>query len=129
MILVTRRFIILLLLVLQGFAPLVHAHVHIIDSEEGIHIHGIVSAAGSDEHQLSALDNFSCADTAIGMHSAIQKKKSLHADLNADTCYFGYADFDQFSVLMEKTIGFSPPEIHCKSTLLLSVFAPRAPPL
>ena len=127
MILVTRRFIILLLLVLQGFTPLVHAHVHIIGSEEGIHIHGITSAT-SDEHQLSALDSFSCSDTAIGMHSAIQKKKPLYADLNADTAYSGYIDFIRVPVFIIKTIGFSPPDISLKSSLLLSAFAPRAPP-
>ena len=60
MILVIRRSIILLLLALQGFAPLVHAHVHIVDSEDGVHIHGVTTAI-SHEHQLSALDQFSCS--------------------------------------------------------------------
>ena len=128
MILVIRRFIIFLLLVLQGFAPLVHAHVHIVDSEDGVHIHGVISAT-SHEHQLTALDKFSCSNTAIGMHSAIQKKKSLDADLNADTCYAIYTDFVQFTEFIEKTVGFSPPGSDLKSLLLLSDFSPRAPPL
>ena len=128
MILVIRCSIILLLLVLQGFAPLVHAHVHIIDSEDGVHIHGITTAV-SHEHQLSALDKFSCSSAAIGLHSAIQKKKSLNADLNAETCYLSYTGFVRFPVYIEKTVGFSPPVIALKSSLLLSASAPRAPPL
>jgi len=128
MILVTRRFIILLLLVLQGFAPLVHAHVHTIGSGEGIHIHGIVSA-GSDGHQLSALDNFSCSDTAIGMHSAIQKKKALSADMNIETACPDYINLIWAPAFIIKIIGFSPPEISLKSSLLFPASAPRAPPL
>ena len=127
MILVIRRFIIFLLLVLQGFAPLVHAHVHIIGSEDGVHIHGITTAT-THEHELSALDKFSCSNTAIGMHSAIQKKKSLNADLNANTCYLSYTGFVWFPVFIEKTVGFSPPYIALKSSLLLSASAARAPP-
>ena len=128
MILLIRRFIISLLLVLQGFSPLVHAHVHIIGSEDGVHIHGITTAT-SHEHELSALDKFSCSNTAIGMHSAITKKKSLNADLNADTCYLSYTDFVQFPVFIEKTGGFSSPDIALEFSLLLSNSAPRAPPL
>ena len=124
MILVIRRSIIFLLLVLQGFAPLVHAHVHIINSDDGIHIHGITTAT-SHEHQLSALDEFSCSSAAIGVHSAIQKKKSL----NADACYASYTDFVQFPEFIEKTVGFSPPDSDLKSSILLSDFAPRAPPV
>lgn len=127
MILVTRRFIILLLLMLQGFAPFVHAHVHIVGSDDGIHIHGITSGS-SHEHQLSALDEFSCSNTAIGMQSAIAKKKSLSADLSADACYVGYTDFVQFPVFITKYVGFSPPCIDLKPSLLLSESAPRAPP-
>ena len=129
MILFVRRFIILLLLVLQGFAPLVHAHVHIVDSDDGVHIHGVTSVA-SHEHQLSALDKFSCSSAAIGMHSAIQKKNSLNADdLNADSCDTNHTGFVQFPQLIKKTVGFSPPNISLKSSLLLSASAPRAPPL
>lgn len=128
MILVTRRFIILLLLVLQGFAPLVHAHVHMSDSGEGIHIHGIVSVA-SDGAQLSALDNFSCSDTAIGMHSAIQKKKTLPTDVNVETVCPDYIGLIRASAFIAKVIGFSPPGISLKPSLLLPASAPRAPPL
>ena len=128
MILVTRQFIILLLLVLQGFAPLVHAHVHMSDSGEGMHIHGIVSAA-SDRAQLSASDNFGCSDTAIGMHSAIQKKKTLSADVNVETVCSDYIDLIRGPAFIAKIIGFSPPETSLKSSLLLPASAPRAPPL
>ena len=128
MILVINRSIILLLLVLQGFAPLVHAHVHIIGSEDGVHIHGITTVT-SHEHELSALDKFSCSNTAIGMYSAIQKKKSLNADLNTDTCYLSYTGFVRIPVFIEKNVGFSPSDIALKSSLLLSTSAPRAPPL
>jgi len=128
MILLIRRSIILLLLVLQGFAPFVHAHVHIVGSDDGIHIHGITSVS-SHEHQLSALDKFSCSNTAIGMQSAIAKKKSLSAALNVDVYYVGYTDFVQFPVFITNYVGFSPPRIDLKSSLLLSESAPRAPPL
>ena len=128
MILLINRFIIVLLLVLQGFAPLVHAHVHVINSDDGVHIHGITTAS-SHEHQFSALENISCSNTAIGMHPAITKKKALSADLDSAACYFGSFDLNQFSVLLENTVGFSPPDLILSSALSLSDSAPRGPPL
>lgn len=128
MILVTRRCIILLLLVLQGFAPLVHAHVHTVGGEEGIHVHGITTVA-SHEHQLSTLDNFSCSNAAVGVQSAISKKKALQTAPDADTCFVSYADFVQPPVLIAKYIGFSPSGFALQYSLLLSDSAPRAPPL
>lgn len=124
MILIFRRAIILVLFVLQSFAPLVHAHAHIVDCDEGVHIHGIISA-DNHEHQLSALDLNSCTNTAIAMHSAILKKKLLHADI----CYINDTGFSQPPVCVAKEIDFLPPGISVKPFLLLSDTIPRAPPV
>ncbi len=39
MMIFARRFIIMLLLLLQGFSPLAHAHVQSVEDVSGVHIH------------------------------------------------------------------------------------------
>lgn len=128
MILVIRRCLILLLLVLQGFAPLVHAHVHIVGGEEGVHIHGITTVT-SHALQFSSLDNYACSNAAIGMHSAIQKKKSLDVALDTDTYIVSYAELSHSLAILEKYIGFPSTGLALKQPAFLSGSAPRAPPL
>lgn len=127
MILVFRRCIILLLLVLQGFSPLVHAHVHVVNGEEDIHIHSLTTVT-SHEHQFSSLDNYICSNVVIEIKSAIQKKNSLDANSNAFSAYAIYTDFSQPSPLKKEYISFSLLRFSLKKLLFLADSEPRASP-
>ncbi|NOQ63022.1 MAG: hypothetical protein GQ582_00740 [Methyloprofundus sp.] len=126
MISVIRRLIILLLFILQGFAPLLHAHAHTIGSEEGIHIHGVTTViAHTHEHELSELDNVACAQTTFSLHSAIQKKETGESM----PAFISTADSFQLAAIINQKIGFSPPPTDLKSLLFTLNSAPRAPPV
>ncbi|MDF1582525.1 MAG: hypothetical protein RQ733_07045 [Methyloprofundus sp.] len=126
---VLRRFIIMLLLVLQGFSPLVHAHVHIIDSNNsGIHIDEISRVWHSADHSLSLSSvDHTCA--AIDMQTAIQQKKLLLAGELLNTIFVDAKLKFIDKRLVNKLIGFSPPIFIVKPAISLSVIAPRAPPI
>lgn len=124
-----RRFIILLLLVLQGFSPLVHAHVQAIDSNDnGIHIDEI-SRVWYDTGDALSFTNSEHIGTAIDMQAAItQKKLLLDGELLSAIFIGAKAQFIRFFVI-NKLIGFSPPIFIVKSSISLSAIAPRAPPV
>ena len=126
--LVIRRFIILLLLVLQGFAPLLHAHVHVMGEDDGVHIHGIATVSAHHEHELASLDKVVCSNTAFGLHSAIQKKNLLDIDSAEPADFISTAATLQFAVLIEKQSGLSRPGIVLPRSLFVFNSAPRAPP-
>lgn len=124
-----RRFIILLLLVLQGFTPLVHAHVQAMDnSGNGIHIDEI-SRVWHDAGDALLFSNSEHIGTAIDMHAAItQKKLLLDGELSNILFVDAKLQFIRLSVI-NKLIGFSPPIVIVKPSVSLSAIAPRAPPI
>jgi len=124
-----RRFIILLLLVLQGFSPLVHAHVQAMDSNDnGIHIDEI-SRVWHDTGDALSFTNSEHIGTAIDMQAAItQKKLLLGGELLSAIFIDTKAQFIRFFTI-NKLIGFSPPVFIVKSSISLSAIAPRAPPV
>jgi len=127
--LVFRRFIILLLLVLQGFSPLVHAHVHMIDgNNDGIHIDEISRAWQGADHafSLSSIDH-ACA--AIDMQTAIQQKKLLLDGELLNTFFVDARPKFSHKLIVNKLIGFSPPIFIVQPSVSLSAIAPRAPPI
>lgn len=124
-----RRFVVLLLLLLQGFTPLVHAHVQIMDSlEDGLHIHYTDSLVNQTD-LFSAFEACQLSGPIIDMHAAIQQKRLLEGEPVA----ISFSDYQHNFVLplrAKKRIGFSPPFIIIiKSYINLSVIAPRAPPI
>lgn len=124
-----HRFIILLLLVLQGFTPLVHAHVQMTGSvDEGIHIDGISRTwhEPGDALSLSTTDHSS---RVIDMQAAIQQKKLLLDGELLNPIYFD-AGLKFIRLLsINKLIGFSPPVLFIYPSVSLSAIAPRAPPI
>jgi len=124
-----RRFIILLLLVLQGFTPLVHAHVPMTDNgETGIHVDEI-SRVWHDTGDALSFSNSEHIGTAIDMQAAItQKKLLLDGELLSVIFVDPKAQFIRFFVI-NKLIGFSPPIVTVKPSVSLSAIAPRAPPV
>ncbi|WP_087871428.1 hypothetical protein [Bathymodiolus platifrons methanotrophic gill symbiont] len=69
-----HRFILLLLLLLQGVSPLVHAHVHADGSNSGVHFHGINTPV-NQRTEILALDILCHADAIIELKQAISQKK------------------------------------------------------
>jgi len=123
------RFVVLFLLLLQGFTPLVHAHVQMMDSvEDGLHIHHTDTLVNQAD-QFSSIEASRHSGPIIDMHAAIQQKRLLEGELVA----ISFSDYKHDFVLplrAKKRIGFSPPSfIVIKSCISLSVIAPRAPPI
>jgi len=127
MILFGRQIIILLLLLLQGLSPLVHAHVQVDNGEYGLHIEG-VSVQIKENAQFSSIEVIGHVDTVIGMKPAIQHNKLLKTDQPASRRSFFESLSIHPSVKDDKRffcsfIGLSG------SSVTLSNIAPRAPPL
>ena len=122
-----RRFIVLLLLLLQGFMPLVHAHVQAVDCEYGLHLHEF-STYTDQASYASSLELAADLGAVIDMNSAIKEQKLLAADVD-DACFYScIIVFIQRSVV-SRLVGFSPPVDILKFPIKYSSSAPRAPPL
>ncbi len=99
------RTIILLLLLLQGFTPLVHAHVSGHGIESGLHIDGIILQIEKNP-QTSSFENIYQTNIAISISGAVQQKKqlliglSLLRDLN-------YNKLVKYAVINQQTLFFS----------------------
>lgn len=120
-----HRSIIVLLLLLQGISPLVHAHVNADGRENGLHIDGI-SAQLDKSRQALSFKSVGHADTVIGMQPTIQQKKILLIDL--PDCS-EKADEPPFLLpFIEKRIVFFSTVSQSNSVVVYSSIAPRAPP-
>jgi len=121
-----QRSIILLLLLLQGVSPFVHAHVTDDCGEIGLHIEGFRSAFDSAT-QTSSFKSIEHANIVIGMQAAVQQKNQ---SLN-DIAVFNEnmkALIPSFS-LVEQRIKFISHQFHSHSRIDTSCITPRAPPL
>jgi len=121
-----RHFIVILLLLLQGLSPLVHAHVQQDSGEYGLHIDGI-SVPTQNNLQFSALKSIGHSDVVIGMRSAILQKNFLETDLPvASVCEC--TQYILQSPFKAKQVQFSLLIFQNKPSINLSIIAPRAPP-
>ncbi len=120
-----RRSIILLLFVLQGFAPLVHAHVQEDGGEYGLHIDGI-KLATEKIPELSSFKAKGHSEVTIGLRSAIQHKNLLISDLPIA----GFTDYTLYSIHppFKAPLQFSLLVFQNKPSINLSIVSPRAPP-
>ncbi len=121
-----RRSIILLLLLLQGLSPLVHAHVQSDGGEYGLHIDG-VSVFAEKDVQFSSLESIGHFDAVIGMRPAIQQKK-LSISYFPNYGVSGYEQHFIKSHVTEKPTQLLEPVFQKKLSIYLSIIAPRAPP-
>jgi len=120
-----HRSIILLLLLLQGFTPLVHAHVSGDGSEYGLHIDGISSSAEKSP-QLSSFDSIGHTDIVIGMPAAVQQKNKLFVEIPS----FSHTNHNKLIkplVIVKPSLFFSSIFLQ-RSVADRSSSAPRAPP-
>jgi len=117
--------IILLLLLLQGVTPLVHAHVSGDGSEYGLHIDGISSSVEKSS-QLLSFESISHTDIVIGMQAAVQQKNKLFVELPT----FGHANHNKLIKLLviENQPLFFSFVSSLGSVTYRFISAPRAPP-
>jgi len=121
------RFIILLLLVLQGFAPLVHAHVHISNTISGvIHINGL--SVGNVDRDIATIESVGRQHVAIEMSTAIQKNQSLDDRFDLHEFYIDTASCWYLPLSRHSLPGSSFATTIDSSRFLFSSH-PRAPPL
>lgn len=123
--LVFRQSIIVLLLLLQGLSPLVHAHVQEDTGENGLHIDGF-RVLTENGPQLSAFDSIAHADVVIGMRPAI-RQKILASDLPNTGLNDATQDFIQATFVDKKHLYYLSLFV-IESSIDLSIIAPRAPP-
>lgn len=136
MFLILRKSLVSFLLVLQFFAPLVHAHIGeqsssiSFRSQSEIHVPGLeIYGANAHLQAIKAITNSSTVDGfVISVDAGINDLSD--SDFNsADQAYFltqqplilntPYSPFDS---------NFSPQDDHFVSCMLLHVISPRAPP-
>lgn len=127
MIMLIRRFVLLLLLVLQGFTPLVHAHVQVDGVDAGLHIHGI-NIGVSAGVEVSALDTFGHCAAVIDVKQAISQKKLLDAELENNHLCLHATDFIQ-PYTIARYVTFATYTTPIISSIRLSPGIPRGPPL
>ncbi len=119
------RSIILLLLLLQGFTPLLHAHVLGYGVENGLHVDGIILQIEKIP-QISSFENTYQSNIAISMSGAVQQKNQLLTDL-PQLKGLNYKQLVKKAVI-SKQINFFSPVSTASSIVELSSIAPRAPP-
>ncbi len=124
--LLLHRFIVLLLLLLQGFTPLVHAHVQADNAGYGVHLHDLSRYTNKAAH-VSALELFADSGAVIEMNSAIKANRLIVADVDFAILQCCALFFLQQS-FVSKQIVLSPYYQTLKSSIKFSVSAPRAPP-
>ena len=120
-----RRFILLLFFVLQGFAPLLHAHapVHGV----GLHIPGLnVDVMLGIE--VAALEVFDHCDAIIDIKQAISQKKLLDAELANNNFSLRTINFLQ-PFAIAKYVAIARYTMPIIPSIRWSVVTPRAPPL
>ena len=121
-----QRTILLLLLALQGVAPLVHAHVQ-AESNKGVHFHGF-SVQVNQQTEVASLDFFAHCDAVIDVKLAVVQKKTLDCELSNDSFTLSRIHFPS-AIVITTAIASSVYIASTKQSIKLSTAIPRAPPL
>ena len=131
MILTLQRFLLVFLGLLQLVAPLVHAHSHQDFPQFGLHlptleIYSVTHTEPSSVMQQNAA-LFGNDETVVGVSTGIKDSFSISCDV---LTYFVLPLFFIFAVeLTTALINFSPPPVVKAKKIILSLCAPRAPPV
>jgi hypothetical protein len=115
----------MLLLLLQGFSPLVHAHVHVQLAEDvsEVHIHMYQLDIDTAPIVVSP-DIIGCGGVQNNLHADIEQPNVL--DMEQAWQSLNIACLQTPSI--DKYIAFSPHSGVLKSALIDPIAAPRAPP-
>ncbi|NOT85931.1 MAG: hypothetical protein HOP02_14375 [Methylococcaceae bacterium] len=131
MITVSRNFLVIFLVLLQLFAPLVHAHVDEPFLSNGLHLPGLENpTAALNTPTLHAQQcTFSSNHLVVSIESGV-KDKHLKNHLNNDNGdYIHQAAFVFNAVNVATDSNFSPHVISIAQSSCTPLYAPRAPPL
>jgi len=119
----------LLLLILQGLSPLVHAHVHEDGGEYGLHIDGLTGQVSQrSELQLSSSEVVGHVHIAINMQPAIQQQNILKANLPTFAFYKHQKNFTS-PLRIEKQLIFFSVALPNTPSYYLATHSSRAPPV
>ncbi|MGY6276783.1 hypothetical protein [Methylomonas sp. MgM2] len=123
----SRQFLVMLLVLLQFAAPLVHAHVHDLETSRGFHLHEFEALQfKSDTAFLSTLDYAGPIQSAVvEMGSAIKAPQNCQA---LPPIYSGYDDAWLPKQYLVDIINFSPHETVPIADPFLDHPSSRAPP-
>ncbi len=117
-----------ILFLLQGIAPLAHAHVHQSSADQGIHLEGLFAPAFPGK--ALSMPSVEPDSMTIGIHHSIRQTHSLTPK---DTCNTKSSEFLNAPTPKLKTAVFIKYQVAFtlplpRSTLFRSSSAPRAPP-
>jgi len=132
MVALIRQFLVLLLVLLQFAAPLVHAHIDEMGGKNGFHLHEFESITLPSDSWLDSTHAYSVGvqSAIVELGTAIQHQPSELDDDDATALYYLtelVAALPTRQCL--KAINFSPQQAHFKTPHFLSQNLSRAPPL
>ncbi len=131
MILVMRRYLLVLLVLLQMIAPLVHAHSGSDFARFGLHLPNLEVYTVADNQSSPAFQSLdylaSLDDAIVSISTGIQNTQSDSNDL-LPLLYFSPSPFVFSPALVSCEINFSPQTTPSFKTLYHSPHSPRAPP-
>lgn len=132
MVALIRQFLVLLLVLLQFAAPLVHAHVDEMGGKNGFHLHEFESITLPSDSWLDSAHTYSVGvkSAIVELGAAIQHQPSELDDVDATGLYYLtelVAALPARQCL--KVINFSPQQAQFKTPHFLSQNLSRAPPL
>ena len=122
-----QRTILLLLIALQGVAPLVHAHVQ-GENNIGVHFHSINAQSYQQTEEVAALGFFAHCDAVIDITLAVVQKKLLDCELSNDSVTLSRILFPP-AIVITTAIASSVYILPAKQSIKLSTAMPRGPPL
>jgi hypothetical protein len=131
MLILFRQFLVVFLVLLQLFAPLVHAHVDKHFASAGLHVPGLeLHVAGYDSPSLQAAHcAFSANNLMVSINTGItEPHKKNPANAGGGECIQQPVDVFTAAISVVDR-HFSPLASVIVSSLFISPYAPRAPPL
>ncbi|MGZ8160422.1 MAG: hypothetical protein ACXWT1_19805 [Methylobacter sp.] len=125
-----RKFTVILLAILQLFAPLVHAHAGEKVSGLGLHVPGLEKyGAEHDASVFHAVSYDSSSDGIIVGIDAGMKDKQVNAASDLDSGLYLHQQAPEFNAAISPfDINFSPQTQPFICRLLIPSLSPRAPP-
>jgi hypothetical protein len=129
MVALIRQFLVLMLVLLQFAAPLVHAHIGESAPVRGLHLHEFenLHLQKTDTFAQATLDHVSCVASAIVELGSAIKLESPNDDFSAD-CYLPSSSPVWVSQPVLKVINFSPHQGGNHTAPTYNQHLTRAPP-
>lgn len=123
-----RQFLVVLLVLLQYAAPLVHAHTGKDGSQNGIHLYEFETVRFVSDHvSMSGVFNETDAESIIvNVGSAIEQQQSCKQLLSVFCLQSGHSALPD--VKPADTVNFCPPQSDLVFQPIISQNATRAPP-